>query len=1446
MRRLAKGMSSFSSGRCGLPALLWLVLLALAVVPSAVRPDSAAAAKVVYDVIGSASTGTLGGQFNNPRGVAVNVNGTGGASAGDVYVVDGSNNRVQQFTAKGAFVRAFGQDVETSTNEVQTVAVNAGAGDFKLTFNGQTTGDLPFNVPALGGVGPTASLQNALNALSSVAPGAVAVSGGPGAPGGGTYIVTFSTGASLIGTDVPEITHTAGTTGLSGGSGAGADTVAIATTTQGGGASTGFEVCTIAARCKAGLTSPTTANGGQLNNPGWIAVEQSTGNVFVTESGNRRISVFSATGAFFRLFGGDVVSTGAPENVATNAFEVCLTPANCKTAALSGPSGGQFSSAGGSIGSLAFNPLTGNLLAADPSNRRVQEFTPAGVTPAASFVRLWGWDVIATTKPGDLGANVFEICTSIVVGDCRAHPTGAPSSGLGAFASTQPARVAADSTGAIFTVEPGGNFRVQKFTPAGASLTPSLFDPPIGVQPTISLSGTAAADAPQDIAVGAGDRTFVVKACNQAGCPNGPLGSERRIYEFDATGSLQETHLAGAGINVVNGIAANPANDRLYLTSTSDGHRVLILTDPPDLAPAPVTAAAALAGHRATLAGSVNPNGFKLTECRFEYGPTSSYGRTAPCQPTPAVIGDGTAAVSVTALTGPLEPGTVYRYRLFAANGGQQAQGKERTFATGPGPADGCANATIRAEQGIEVMLLPGCLALEQVSPASKGNQPARAGGGNLQNSAAIAAGGDRVLYGAVATLGECTVLNALGGGESYVATRDPAAGGWSSECTTPPYNAEFEDRLRVLSFDPGLSRWFQAIQTGGARDPRFTHQSLDAPPSIFTPLLVNLVGDFKTNVHLHGASRDHSRVFFAPEKRGGAFENARTLKYLAGDPEPGGTGEDSNLYLGRLDSAGAPVLELLARDFSGKVWGARCGARLGGFETLPASGNGNLANGERSQGAVSPDGSRVYFSTRPGQEGAGLCDGALNKKRIMVREETTTGPVISELLASECGRVAPPCSASDGDDVYQGASVDQSKVYFTTTRQLADTDLDAPAASCAATVAVPGCDLYLYDEGKPAGQRLTQVSAGESTAASKGEGAAVRNSITAISGDGSRAYFVAQTVLTTDPNPVGVTAQGGQPNLYAFDAADGDLAFVGTLAPGDGGADVGLAGIFGTARAGNWQNEAYAAPVTGTDGQGREVGGDGRVLLFNTLAPLAPEDGDAVADLYRYDAEAGALDLVSVAAPGGSDDGSAPVLLSDLWRGSPGTDFAVMGRWVSEDGDSVVFSTAEALLPGDTDGAQDSYLWREGELFQLPGTTRSGTLANAYPIRPIVSPDGATIVYHTDERLTFSDGDTVDDVYALRAGGGFSAPSVGGCEGEACQGPPASVPTAPGPITAGAQSSGNVRPPATRRCPKGKRRVVGRGGRVRCVRAAKHRKHAAKRKAAAKSRANAEHGGRK
>jgi hypothetical protein len=505
------------------------------------------------------------------------------------------------------------------------------------------------------------------------------------------------------------------------------------------------------------------------------------------------------------------------------------------------------------------------------------------------------------------------------------------------------------------------------------------------------------------------------------------------------------------------------------------------------------------------------------------------------------------------------------------------------------------------------------------------------------------------------------------------------------------------------------------------------------------------------------GASADRSHLYFVP----GNLDVA----YLPGDPLSSGTGATLNTYLAKLDSNGNPSLELLARDGAGKVWGGACGARLGGS---------GLDAGDRNQGAISPDGSRVYFMARPSQPQTGSCSSA-NKLRILQRLESKQGPWIDELFSSECSRATPACASADANDYYQGASTDGTRVYLMSTRQLADSDLDE-GSNCSVEIgASEGCDLYLYDSTLPPGQRLIQVSAGEAGAPTPGEGADVLNGATAISGDGSHVYFVAQGVLTTDPSPKGASPIAGQPNLYVWERSSEDTSFIGTLASNDS--------LWGAA-------SYFAVPELGTDSEGNEVGGDGHILPFASSAPLTADDSDgAHRDAFRYDADTGELLRVSKAAPGGADNGSFDVSdQSGFNQSSLGTDFAEQRRRVSEDANTIVLSTKEGLLPGDVNERIDRYLWRGGELFRLPGQVGASEGETA------LSHDGSTVAFITFSALLPQDGDQTTDVYALRVGGGYpNAVAPVPCQGEACQGPASAPPAAPDTASAAFTGPGNV-----------------------------------------------------
>ncbi len=90
----------------------------------------------------------------------------------------------------------------TTGPEIQRVTLNVTGtvGTFQLSFRGEFTSPLAFDVPASGGVGPTASMQNALNALSTIGGvgGSVTVT-----QSGNVYTITF--GGTLAIGNQPQI-----------------------------------------------------------------------------------------------------------------------------------------------------------------------------------------------------------------------------------------------------------------------------------------------------------------------------------------------------------------------------------------------------------------------------------------------------------------------------------------------------------------------------------------------------------------------------------------------------------------------------------------------------------------------------------------------------------------------------------------------------------------------------------------------------------------------------------------------------------------------------------------------------------------------------------------------------------------------------------------------------------------------------------------------------------------------------------------------------------------------------------------------------------------------------------------------------------------------------------------------------------------------------------------
>ncbi len=93
--------------------------------------------------------------------------------------------------------------------------------------------------------------------------------------------------------------------------------------------------------------------------------------------------------------------------------------------------------------------------------------------------------------------------------------------------------------------------------------------------------------------------------------------------------------------------------------------------------------ASALTQTSATLNGTVNPEDGEVSECQFEYGTSTAYGKTAPCTPSP---GSGSTPAAVSAAITGLTANTTYHFRISATNTGGTSKGSDETFKTLPNP----------------------------------------------------------------------------------------------------------------------------------------------------------------------------------------------------------------------------------------------------------------------------------------------------------------------------------------------------------------------------------------------------------------------------------------------------------------------------------------------------------------------------------------------------------------------------------------------------------------------------------------------------------------------------------------------------------------------------------------------------------------------------------------
>lgn len=1258
-------------------------------------------------------------------------------------------------------------------------------------------------------------------------------------------------------------------------------------------------VCAVPAQAAPTIIAESGRSAGEVESPEGVAVDQSSGDLYVADGNNFRVDKFDSEGNFLLAWGWGVADGISQE------FQICGPAASPPTKRCTRTSSAIARAAGAvSPTAVAVDQSSGAVYVADSTNLRVSKFTSSG-----QFLFMVGKGV---DQGGGTPGNPGNICTAEYLENGDTCGRGASGTGPNEFSS--PRSLAIDSSGVVWV---GDTNRIKSFDSAGtyvseASIAAAGATKALGIDPasgdfyaisaslagarryepsgapinTLTLTDTLdATESPQGLGVDSAGNVYVGDCgfTTTNTCPTpyrlkvfNPAGEQ--VSQFGA-GQLSTNNFVNNG-TLGNALAVDESAGALY-AAVRQGYVKRFLA--PEPGPLPENQHVEdLEPTTATLAADLSPEGHETTY-RFDYGTSESYGESTEIE-TLEESGapyTGFEGKPVSAGLEGLTPETTYHFHLVAEDSeGHVSEGPDTAFTTLPAVQIGAQWAT--AVAATDVLLHAE---LNPLGPAASwwveygqseeyesSTPPQLLAAGSTSVSRSVQLGGlkqattyhyrfaarderdgqvftshgeDHVFMTQVSGLGfqlpdgrgwelvspvdkmggEVTppiigVVRASTGGDgltyqtlgtieaapqgnrlpenSQVLARH-GEGGWRSEDITTPNDT-------AVPAGPGLGpeyRFFSPNLSAALVEPH-SGLPLSEEASERTPYLRDNTAEPATYRPLVTSKEGFANVPPGTEFGGDPLTSPFGKVNIVGStPDLSHVVVESGVSL----AAGVPKGSLYE-------WAA---GTLQVVSVLPAGEGGAMAEGgelgagtrtNAARNAVSADGRYVFWSRE-------------NNQKLYLRDTASAETVRLDVVQPGA------FGAGKANPVFQGADAAGTVAFFTDTQQLTE---DANES---------GADLYRCEvttEGGELGCALSDVSA---ATPDPGESAAVRGLLSGMSEDATQIYFVAQGVLAPG-------AQPGKSNLYAMSfAADGgewQTRFIATLSSDDvNDAPLNLNSL-----------SAASSP-------------NGRYFAFMSERSLTGYDnrdalsGIADQEVYLFDAATAEVVCVSCNPSGARPDGQE---ITSRLAIDPG--FIWNKRWLSGvlpdpnlnsvsfspsqprfilDNGRVFFNSHDALVPADSNGNWDVYEYEPtgvgGCEASSGGASVSRTEGGCVALLSAgtsveesafqeASASGDDVFFFTVSKLFSQDVDTSPDIYDAHvcgAGWQCQAPSVPSppCEGDACL-PAVVVPNDPTPASSNFDGPGNVR---EAHCPKGKRKVR-RKGKVRCV-ARHHRKRSHK-----------------
>jgi hypothetical protein len=798
-----------------------------------------------------------------------------------------------------------------------------------------------------------------------------------------------------------------------------------------------------------------------------------------------------------------------------------------------------------------------------------------------------------------------------------------------------------------------------------------------------------------------------------------------------------------------------------------------------------------ISGSTATLRGTVDPRGFPVDECHFEYltdedyltnGKTFAGAISMPCFESSEEIGHGNSPVAVHAPIAGITLGARYRFRLAAHNKYGDGIGVAGIFGP-PAIVPLATQPILHAEATLRGELDPSGLETEYRFEYG----PSEAYGQTTAWTAVPPSDGLKPIQKTLSGLDEGLEYH------SRLVARNEVA-----EVTGSDQSFETSERLKGnacdnTSFRTGLSanlpdcRAYELVTPNGAT-PGTTIPGTAG--QIFNNWLVKprgegagdalayfsgtLPGDEGTGgtdgYRAHRAPGLHPAAGWASDLFGPSFAQAG-----GGGANQHGVASDQSQWFWEIHNPEGLAEALPAGNYlriEGDANSACSSIPESHFELV---GCGSLTSDPKAEGRfVSPGGAHVIFFSKEHLEQSAAPPGTVT---IYDRPAGSQGATVVSTKPD-----GSPFGASE-NATYLGTNEEGTATAFEADGNLFlhhnnQTVEVATGPHSYAGMSEDGRQVFFSSSANgelPTGIWVCKIDLGPCAGANSQAPTSIgppdsKSIFVNVSADGSHVFFISNEILSgSETNEFGEEAQGSVPNLYVWNGAT--TTFIATLTAQD------LQSFEGRAQENlaRWTNAISAGSSIGRGDSPTRSTPNGAVLVFQSHAQLGFYENQDRGEIYRYEEGPTANQIICLSCSLTDAASGADAQLQVLNGGGVTEPTTVIPN-VTDDGSAVFFQSVDRLIPEDANSTLDIYEWKKHEANQCDRS--KGCLAlisSGQGEKPSylfsMSANGHDVFLETSEKLVGADETGTPSIYDAREDGGIPDPPVQEpCGGDACK----------------------------------------------------------------------------